>query len=83
MNLRTILFNCIHPALASITEVDDNQERSIKRIKFIFKELNKSKQLTEGNFMRDLLSKRLLLMFMMSLDRTLTFRKACMQTLLS
>lgn len=49
MNLRTILFNCIHPALASITEVDDNQERSIKRIKFIFKELNKSKQLTEGN----------------------------------
>lgn len=49
MNLRTILFNCIHPALASINEVDDNQERSIKRIKFIFKELNKSKQLTEGN----------------------------------
>lgn len=49
MNLRTVLFNCIHPALASITEVDDNQERSIKRIKFIFKELNKSNQLTEGN----------------------------------
>lgn len=50
--MRIVLFNCIHPALANIIEFDKDQERPIKRIKFIFNELKKSEQLTltDGNF---------------------------------
>lgn len=48
VDLRDILLNCVHPALAQLVEQDDDQSRSIYRIKCIFKELSKTKQLTKG-----------------------------------
>ena len=48
VNLKDILLNCVHPALAQLVEQDEDQSRSIYRIKCIFNELNKTTQLTKG-----------------------------------
>ncbi|XP_062570766.1 E3 ubiquitin-protein ligase RNF213-like isoform X2 [Saccostrea cucullata] len=70
-NLRTILFNCIHPALASIGELDEEEGRSIGRIRFIFKELSKNKNLIEGQFGHGLMKHIVTILSKQNMDKDL------------